>query len=104
MSKDKNKNMQIVSWPKSTSTAMTNGLLNIIRNAEEIYEQDQTKRASFVRQTLDDTYKGKWTVIICPKSSQNVDVSFTNSLNDNGEEMCFDIIKKQSRYLFWKNP
>ncbi len=48
---------------------MANGLLNIIRNAEEMYEVDQAKRASFMRQTLDDTYKGKWTVIICPKSS-----------------------------------
>ncbi len=98
------KNLEIVMWPKSTPNAMTNAILNIIRNAEDFYEEDQAKRASFMRQTLDDTVKGKWTVIICPKESKDVDVSFTNSLNDRGEEMCFDVIKKDTRYFFWRNP
>lgn len=91
-------------WPKFTPNYMTNGILNIIRNAEELYEDSQAKRGSFIRQTLDDQYKGNWTVIICPKNSKDVDVSFKNCLNEYGEEMCFDIIKKNSRYLFWKNP
>lgn len=63
---------------------MTNGILNIIRNSEEFYDEDQSKRASFMRQTLDDTYKGKWTVIICPRGSEDVNVSFTNCLNERG--------------------
>lgn len=32
-----NKNMEIMLWPKSTPNWMTNGILNIIRNAEELY-------------------------------------------------------------------
>lgn len=99
-----NKQLQIVHWPKSTPNAMTNNILNIIRNSEEFYSEDQAQQASFVRQTLDDTYKGKWTLIICPQDSKDVDVSFTNSLNEQGEEMFFDLIKSGKRYLFWKNP
>lgn len=75
------KNLDIVFWPKSTTNSMTNGILNIIRNGQELYGENQAKCASFIRQTLDDTYTGKWTVIICPKSSEHVDVSFTNCLN-----------------------
>lgn len=97
------KQLEIVLWPKSTDNTMTNGILNILRNGQEIYCEDQAKCASFIRQTLDDTYKGKWTVIICPKTSQDVDVSFTNCLNEKGDEMCFDVIKETKRFLFWKN-
>lgn len=99
-----NKSLHIVHWPKSTPNAMTNDLLNVIRNSEEVYSQDQAQQAAFIRQTLDDKYKGKWTLIICPEDSSSVDVSFTNSLNENGEEMFFDLIKNNKRYLFWKNP
>ncbi len=60
---------------------MTNGILNILRNGEEFYSNDQAKCASFIRQTLDDQFKGKWTVIVLPKTSKDVDISFTNCLN-----------------------
>lgn len=73
--------LEILEWPKAIATGMTNSIINIVRNGEQFYNDDQAQTASFIRKNLTEQFNGLWTVIICPKSSKDVDVSFTTALN-----------------------
>jgi hypothetical protein len=99
-----NKIVDFIAIPSSTTTETKNFLITTIRNACEIYGDDQTGISRHIYDTLRGKLGGDWFVVVCPKDNKTYNASFSAANNQFEEPVRYYLTRENKMYLMVKYP
>lgn len=96
-----NKQFEFIDIPQSTSLSFRNMLMNIVRNAFELYGDHQASNVKYIHSSLVEEKEGEWVVIMCPKDQKTYNIHF-NCKIVNGENIFFQFTRENKLYIIFQ--
>jgi hypothetical protein len=75
--------------------------MNIVRNAFELYGDQQTSNVKYIHNSLVEEKGGDWVVIMSPKDQKTYNIHFNCKIVDE-ENMLFQFTRENKLYIIFQ--